>query len=374
MHGETNTWGAYQCYGDPSFSLTTGRTRVPDEQFVSESELCIWLDGHAAKGRQQGPSPQLLAELETRASQAPAAWWTSAALCARAGRAFEACGEFQRATDYYARVLQAEKATAPITALEHLACCRTRWAGALVSADPASAARARTLLEQAETELRHLLALGATAERSSLLGAVMKRRAMLPGLGAAGRRAALREMSKAYGDAYDVSRRNGAGEAAILANRIAADLVRSWSSAPLEAGIPAAIQELQQLASALAATRADTCTLAARGDALLLAAMHERRLTDAALDDIAEAFAPALSHGAPGAVSASDSLRTQVQFFRRMVETELPKPARPELIRQLKRLEERLLPTSGTTPDEGVRQPRGGDDGASQARGDLHAV
>ena len=48
-HGETNTWGAYQCYGDPSFSLKARRGQSSEDVFVSESELSIWLQGQVVK-------------------------------------------------------------------------------------------------------------------------------------------------------------------------------------------------------------------------------------------------------------------------------------------------------------------------------------
>ena len=72
-HGETNTWGAYQCYGDPSFSLKARRGQSSEDVFVSESELSIWLQGQVVKARQQdaAAASALLGGLTKRARRHP---------------------------------------------------------------------------------------------------------------------------------------------------------------------------------------------------------------------------------------------------------------------------------------------------------------
>ena len=64
-HGETNTWGAYQCYGDPSFSLSASRARVHEVPFVSPSELwCGWTSMRRARASGRRRSESALADLE----------------------------------------------------------------------------------------------------------------------------------------------------------------------------------------------------------------------------------------------------------------------------------------------------------------------
>jgi tetratricopeptide (TPR) repeat protein len=350
-HGETNTWGAYQCYGDPSFSLSAGESATREETFVAESELCLWLEQRTAAAREASDAASLLAQLDARVPLTPADWWQSASLCAVAGDAFAEVGQFEKAVEYYDRMLGAEKATAPMKAVEQLASCRARWAGALIRQDSADIVKAQDLLDKAEKDLRSLIAIGETSERYSLLGSVLKHRALMPGIDAATRRKALREMRDAYEAAYVHSKRNGPGDAYPLANQIAGDVVLSWRgkgrpSATLGTGVNgdavgASITELEQLATALAATHTDTFNLSAAADRLLLRALLRRDLDDGARDLVAQAYTSAMSRGATSKVR--DSMRTQFRFFRQMMETEFPKEGRDEIIRQLTQLEEKLL-------------------------------
>ena len=339
-HGETNTWGAYQCYGDPSFSLSAGRRETRDESFVSESELSLWLERQTASARQKGGADrELLEQLETREARTPEAWWGSADVCALAAQAFLELGQFEKAIGYYQRMLKAEKANAPMLAVEQLASCRSRWAGVLLHQTPPDTAAAQQLLQQAEDALDSLIALGPTSERYSLLGSVFKRRALMS-IKAAARRQALRGMSRAYKQAYDVSRENQAGDAYPLSNQIAADVVLSWHARPPN-DVAAALEDLRRLAGSLAGTRTDTFSLTAQADCLLLDALSRRKLDEPTRVAIAQAFARALSRGASSKARAS--IGSQFQFFARLAATELPKEDRATLIEQLTLLEKQVL-------------------------------
>lgn len=349
IHGETNTWGAYQCYGDPSFSLTAGRTQSRAEVFVSESELGNWLERQAKTARERGRSDVLLGELELREAQTPVTWWGSADLCAKAGDAFAELGRFERAIYYYERVVTAEAATAPIKAVEQLASCKVRLAGSLVqrsaeAGQKPDVEKANALLNEAEEALRHLLGLGGTSERWSLLGSLMKRRA-LSSSGAGERRKALHDMSAAYRSAYELSCRNNARDAYSLGNQIAADVVVSWGakgqSKERIAAVLASIDELEELAGALAGTHTDTFNLSAAADRLLLQALANQDLDDKMRVRIQAKFTAALSRGATA--KERDSMRTQFHFFTSLMQTEFPKAGRVELMLQMGLLEKAVL-------------------------------
>ena len=53
-HGVTNTWGAYQCYGDPSFSLAVLDAKRSRPTFVAARELVVWLDRHEGSRARAG--------------------------------------------------------------------------------------------------------------------------------------------------------------------------------------------------------------------------------------------------------------------------------------------------------------------------------
>jgi pimeloyl-ACP methyl ester carboxylesterase/tetratricopeptide (TPR) repeat protein len=344
-HGETNTWGAYQCYGDPSFRLSVVASRPRENVFVSDRELSIWLDSLAAQARQNEVSDDsLVSQLEKQEAQTPVAWWDSADLCARAAHAFAELSRFERAIYYYERVLRAEPANAPIRALEQLVNCKVRWAATLVGPDGSDVEKATALLDDAERILHHLMDLSATSERWSLLGGLMKRRAMVTRDPKA-RRKALERMSEAYKRAYDISRQRGTADAYPLGNQIAADVVLSWRTNGTRrraaAGVSASLKELETLASELGGSRTDVFSLSAAADRLLLHALLKRELDEKTCAGVLERLLSALSRGATA--RQRDSMRTQFHFFRRLMETDFPEARREATIRQIMLLEEKVL-------------------------------
>ena len=111
-------------------------------------------------------------------------------------------------------MLTAERASAPILALEQLANCKVRWAGRLLDdedPDEKVVKEVSGLLDDAQEILNHLIALGPTSERWALFGGLIKRRAIGAARNAKARRHALKAMSKAYKNAYALSRANGPG-------------------------------------------------------------------------------------------------------------------------------------------------------------------
>jgi hypothetical protein len=237
-------------------------------------------------------------------------------------------------------VLTAERASAPISALERLANCKVRRAGELMGQDPDKAA---ALLDQAEEALGHLLGTGETSERWSLLGGAMKRRAQLS-TDAATRRKALRQMSAAYKKAYERSRETGAGDAAYpLGNHVAAEIVLSWGKGGEKTAKPTVAGLLRQLddeASTLAGSRTDAFSLSAPADYMLLHALAERKLDEKTREAILSRFNSGLSRGATA--RQRDSIRTQLRFFQSLMLTEFPRPKREEMIQQLELLGKHL--------------------------------
>ena len=357
---------------------------------MSDSELSIWLQSLVPRARQQDAAGEkLLAALAERESKTPAAWWQSADVCALAALAFAELGDFERAVDYYERVLKAERASAPILALEQLANCKVRWAGRLLEAEPADDKKVSELLKHAEKILRHLIDLGPTSERWALLGGLMKRRAIGAARDAKLRRKALEEMRDAYKNAYDLSRANGAGDAFPLGNQIAADLVLSWrdNGSPKKddarAGVAASLKELRTIADGLSSSNTDFFSLVVVADQMLLQALMEGRLDDKTRDGILQKFKRALSRGITA--RQRDSVRTQFLFFRRLMQAGFPKEDRDRIVPQLEFLEEKLVPgtrsteramTCSNVDGSGPRRPpdrRAGCDGPAVPGGECPA-
>ena len=125
-HRETTTWGAYQCYGDPSFRLRLlGAAREKKKVFVSASELEEKIAEIAAATTSAGTTAEYLdkqrvrlEELERVLEEHPK--WKSGRLLHEMARAWRGIGEYQRAISRYRAALLAKDGTAPLTAAEQL--------------------------------------------------------------------------------------------------------------------------------------------------------------------------------------------------------------------------------------------------------------
>jgi tetratricopeptide (TPR) repeat protein len=342
-HGVTNTWGAYQCYGDPSFSLVALDRQRIRPTFVAARELIVWLEAFESRAREdQGDEKALRDELLECEKQVPAAWWSSAETCAAAGKAFAELGQLERAIDYFTRASTAEEASAPIWVLEQLASCKIKYAGELACIDAAGLAGATQLLDEAEETLRHLLALGRSSERLALQGALMKRRALLAGTDPVKRKAALEAMSRAYGEAFkrSCSDRQPLGVAYPLANQIAAEIILGWQGSH-GTSIPDLLEALQKVADAQAATHTDFFSLAAVAECALLRALREPALDDTVRQEVQDEYLNALSRGIT--TRQLDSVRTMFGFFITLIAAEYPEGRLAPVAKQLSLIEQALV-------------------------------
>lgn len=342
-HGDTNSWGAYQCYGDPSFSLSVADSGWTPGRIVSERELCLWLDELPKQARTTSNASVLLRELETRLDEVPDAWQASAELNGLAGCALMALEQYERAISYFERLVTSERATATVRALEQFANCRVRYAGQLAR-EKAKVAEASRQLAQAEQMLDSLLAIGRTAERHALLGGVMKRRALIATRSAT-RRKYLRRMREAYLDAWRCSLASTPhGDPYPLANALAADVVLHWGTsatgsqrAAERQAVVEQIERLEDAARASAYTSTAAYNLIATAERQLLIALLDGALDAAEQSAIEAAFAAGLSRGSTP--RERGSIRTQLTFFETMAATELSATARAPLVASLEALE-----------------------------------
>ena len=179
-HKETNTWGAYQCYGMPSFMLG-GRLRSGSwhgEAPVAKHEILNSLQRirNSATDRSPERKKELLREVDACERALRDEW--------RTGDAFHALAEtyadleaLDMAITYYEKAIESEdlRTQVPISAVEQLANMESRYAGRIQEAEPT---QAWTLLKQSEGRLTYLIEnIGETSERRSLLGSCYKQQA-----------------------------------------------------------------------------------------------------------------------------------------------------------------------------------------------------
>ena len=203
QHPGVNTWGAYQCYGDPGFRLQPGggaanaghqRTFTHPREVVMEAENiagdAVRATSDAEVKWQEGRLAQLLKET-------PEKWQYRGEVGAALGRAAAELGLFPQAIAQYERALAAEDGAVSLQAAEQLSNLEVCQAVALFRPGAKVArAAAERLIRRAAARLARLLALGKTTERLNLLGSLEKRRALISTGQAVPR--ALKAMQKNY--------------------------------------------------------------------------------------------------------------------------------------------------------------------------------
>ena len=136
MHKErTNTWGAYQCYGDPEYRLVvrTQEDQARTMTFVDIEEAILKVNQQFEKAKTastQGIGTiriNLNAMREGIEKDHPE-WMSDARLLAALGEAFGEAFWFEEAVKYYDMATQRGKATAAIKAIEQSANCHIRLA------------------------------------------------------------------------------------------------------------------------------------------------------------------------------------------------------------------------------------------------------
>jgi tetratricopeptide (TPR) repeat protein len=274
--GSVNTWGAYQCYGDPGFSMKPTERADDGRTFAAERELRYEVVNLAKKvgGTDQKTQRKLLQRLERIVSTAQPQWLKSGSTCAAIARAYGELGKLDEAVKYYERVLIAEPASSSVEAIEQLANLLSR--GAARQKTPAL-----RIMKRSTVLLQSLAALGKTVERLSLLGGTAKRYAQKASGRA--RMQALRDMTRAYQNAYAVAVQNDRSNAWYpLSNAIAGAVAMTWQpGAPKSAaaGIDADMSKLRDYIKKTAGSSMNFWELALPADILLLEAALRGQLT-----------------------------------------------------------------------------------------------
>jgi tetratricopeptide (TPR) repeat protein/triacylglycerol esterase/lipase EstA (alpha/beta hydrolase family) len=272
-----NTWGAYQCYGDPNWRFrrkggdAQRPTPVPGDEFsgiATAQSLVLALQTLAVESKyQRAPKETQVAKIGNLETRFAAIWGGSGEVADAYGAAWAEAGERDAAIRWYDRALAANDGGASIKAAEQLGNLRVRVAWEKVDAavkqydavrqsgpgpgdDRAAVARARAGLEQqikaadvlvgttareALSEIRggialleQILGLEPSMERHSLCGSAYKRQAMAAEASRQRRleKQAIEQMRLHYGKSEQLGRAGQLAEVFYpILNYIAADLV-----------------------------------------------------------------------------------------------------------------------------------------------------
>lgn len=200
-----NTWGAYQCYGDPDFRLYNkgnGSAKPALPPFYTPAELVVELENLAGRERfGYGDLSEVDAILERIPPDLKADWSERADVLGAMGFAFGEFGDLEKAVEFLDKAVKVHKSDMPLRRLEIRANFKARLAARLArQARKEYALRIETLFREAFDEIAMLLGLGETPERYNLCASAWKR-AALTEVDGEKRQECLREMRNSYASA-----------------------------------------------------------------------------------------------------------------------------------------------------------------------------
>jgi hypothetical protein len=345
-HPGSNTWGAYQCYGDPEYRLVISADRggaaTDAVRIVSPAHAVQDLSNIAArlKTRATASAAGEVERIEQIAKVVEHKGWLDDGLVTSAlARAFGEAGRLERAIPLYRQALSAEDAAASLRDIEQLANLEVRHAMARWQQGAVLTGKERDELHrgcvgQIEDAIRTLETLtgpllgtkqepfGRTSERLALLASAYKRLALLQ----AGRKRlqALDRMETFYREAAALAAERQSDVAYPLLNAVAASLARRWQSrseatdGDREAFNTVSARDLSDARAALARqlAKAPAFRLYAMSvDADLLGVLAADTLSDDEVTRIAGAY---LDYRAVGSAREVDSVFTQFDFLHAM--------------------------------------------------------
>jgi hypothetical protein len=187
LHPQTNTWGAFQAYGDEQYRFR--EEHDTDEngscEFVHPSHLIADLEMLSARLRDATPAERknfYAKQLKQIEKAARGTDFQHAGVRERLAVAWAELGDKERAIDHYRAALSFEDAAFSLHAVEQLANLEIRHGAALLGGtaddDRKTAeqhAQGHALMKAGRRRLLQLLAIGETVERRSLLGSHWKR-------------------------------------------------------------------------------------------------------------------------------------------------------------------------------------------------------
>lgn len=192
-----NTWGAYQCYGDPGYTLRRGgqQRQLPRTKFNSPDELVVECDNltqtlkasNALAERDEATAGRINSLLERIPSARRESWLGQANVAAALGFAWGEARFWCAAVEWLEKAIRSDSFDCPLRAVEQLANFRVRLATEEwktrrdkgVTATSKDLQRTEELITKAISDLELMCARAPTIERFNLLGAALKRKALV---------------------------------------------------------------------------------------------------------------------------------------------------------------------------------------------------
>ncbi|MFK7997133.1 MAG: CHAT domain-containing protein [Granulosicoccus sp.] len=330
-----NTWGAYQCYGDPDFALRATNTYTRSQNIdipLSPSELKQNLDLLSIKAGYASEEDKKLInkQLEKIIRIIPNDWYESGSVCSAVATTYAELGNLTQAAEYYKKANKSATSDASIASVEQLVNMKARVAankGSKIDATDDDISSALQELAEAEKIIDSLIDINESLERYSLKGSVHKRSVKLGNKST--QRSQLQKMEFAYSMAYDIGIETSQTNTYYpLQNRLAARIALSWCSGVKatteKSSVKSDIKELQRNIDNTDMREASFWESCQIPDLLLLKALSNNKIiSKSELPEIENAYKRARTRGSTE--REFKSIEAHLRFFLIVAQTQLPK-------------------------------------------------
>jgi tetratricopeptide (TPR) repeat protein len=320
LHPNTNTWGAYQCYGNPDFRLIQA---APDDdsgagstrRYVARLEILQRLQDIAAMANEM-PKEKVRAELGRLREDTPVSWRDGEVLAAF-GKAYAAIGDYDQAIASYRQALADESEAARLKLVQDMANLMERHARTLEKQEEAE--QRSGLIQSAIKLLRDFGLVVTTGEQAAVLGGFYKRQ----GEDAEGdeRKKAWEDSLACYQEAFD--KRKQIGHEDLLYPGLNAVALAYVLEKPDREKWKAVLKDSAASAAERRQANPDFWSRAAVPDALLLECLWDGTLANKEGDLIA-AYDCVIEGG--GRATEFDSMVKQLHFLKNAVPPDLQPP------------------------------------------------
>jgi hypothetical protein len=179
---DNNTWGAYQCYGDPFYKLTDISRKAPAllpiyTMPVEAEDALFNLLNRIEMGNRS--SEDYLKRLDIISTAVDTAGIRNAAITEKEAMIYAELGEYDKALLKFEALMKMEKATFSFLAAEQYCNIRSKKQIADFALYPEKIKELSTILDAVITDIDSLARLSGTAERYILLAGTVKRKALL---------------------------------------------------------------------------------------------------------------------------------------------------------------------------------------------------
>ncbi|HEV7990698.1 MAG TPA: CHAT domain-containing protein [Gemmatimonadaceae bacterium] len=286
-----NTWAAYQCYGDPDWTLnrSAGTQRVARsmedefEAIASSSSLRLALDTiEVGSTYQKKDNATQIARIEYLESRFGKRWEHEGDTADAFGRAWRAVGERAKAIEWFERAVAASDATASLGALEQIGNQRALLAWSMVerARGEGDDSKLREAVKDARADIASALELlgrmndlQPTMRRAALLGSTYKRLALIETL--AGRKDAAHDAVVSTVEHYAAAEKlgNEIGDDDVSypgLNHLAAELVLNIGNEKWKGFAPGAAEKVRRRIEAKALSDPDFWTVVDQSGIVLL--------------------------------------------------------------------------------------------------------